>query len=97
MGESDQSAMFFNRPHLIQGAQVLATVFCMFGVVFAGLDRLNIGFVKTSTLWWIFVGLGLSLLAGILSRRINSGTAPFLAGAALGLLYLAVTWLIARH
>jgi hypothetical protein len=90
-------AKFFNRLHFMQGMKVLALVFCMMGIIFAGLDEFRLDSVRTPTFWWISVGIGLSLLVGLLSRRVMSGIAPLLTGSGLGFLYLAIIWLMAKR
>jgi hypothetical protein len=87
---------FFNCEHLIQGAQILALVFAMLGTAFCGVDEMGLRRVRPTTLDWIFVGLGLSVSVGILSKRWIAGLRPFILRVTLGLLYLAITWLSAR-
>ena len=91
-----EATSFFNRSHLIQGAQALATVFGMLGTIFIGLDRLGAGRVSPSTLVWIGMSVILSGVAVVASRRLRSGAAPFATGVVLGLLYLGVGWFLAR-
>jgi hypothetical protein len=87
---------FFNRSHFVQGAQFLGMVFCMLGVIFVGLDRRGMGSVRPVTITWLGLGVTLSLLAALSSRRIYQGITPVLTGSAVGLLFLATTWLLAR-
>jgi hypothetical protein len=96
MHSPDEPATFFNRPHAIQGAQILATVFCMLGVIFAGMDALSMGRVRPSTLSWDAAAVVLSAIAGALARRSQSAIGPLLAGSAMGLLYLGASWLLAK-
>jgi hypothetical protein len=92
----DRARSFFNRVHLIQGLQTLATIFCMLGTIFIGLDRIGIGSVRPSTFTWIGVGAALSAFTTLTSHRVRLGAVPILAGAAIGLLYLCVTWFFAK-
>jgi hypothetical protein len=92
----NQATTFFNRSHLIQGAQILAMAFCMLGTIFIGLDMIGIGSVRPTTFAWIGVGTVLSVFAALASRRARTGAAPLLLGVSIGLLYLGVAWLLAK-
>ena len=96
MNDTRRTATFFNRPHFVQGAQSLSTIFGMLGIIFVGLDRRGLGFIRPSTLTWLGAGILLAALAAVVSHRVRSGVAPILAGSAMGLLYLGTTWLLAR-
>ena len=96
MNNASGTATFFNRPHFVQGAQSLATVLCMLGTIFVGLDRRGLGFIRPTTLTWLGAGMLLSALAAVVSHRVRSGVTPIFVGCALGLLYLGTTWLLAR-
>jgi hypothetical protein len=91
-----RATAFFNRPHLIQGAQTLAMIFCMLGTFFIGIDRIGIGAVRPTTYTWLSVGAALSAFAALASRRARSGAVPLLVGIAIGLLSLGVTWLLTK-
>jgi len=52
----DRATAFFNRSHLVQGAQILATIFCLLGTIFIGLDRIGIGSVRPTTFTWDWCG-----------------------------------------
>ena len=90
MNSSNDTITFFNRVHLVQGAQILATILCMLGVIFVGADELRMGFVRPLTFTWLAAGSALSALAAVVSRRIRLGAVPLMSGLAIGLLYLAV-------
>jgi hypothetical protein len=92
----NRATIFFNRLHLIQGAQVLATIFSILGTIFIGLDRIGTGLVRSTTLTWIDAAAALSAFAALASRRARSGAMPLLVGIAIGPLFLAVTWLLAK-
>jgi hypothetical protein len=92
----DRATAFFNRSHLVQGAQILATIFCLLGTIFIGLDRIGIGSVRPTTFTWIGVGAALSAFAALASRRARLGAVPLLVGVAIGLLYLGVASLLAK-
>jgi hypothetical protein len=96
MNDTSRTATFFNRPHFVQGAQSVATIFCMLGIIFVGLDRRGLGFIRPITLTWLGAGILLSAFAAVVSHRVRSGVTPVLAGGAMGLLYLGTTWLLAR-
>src|SRR5882757_6254138 len=87
---------FFNRPHAVQGMQLLAMVFCLLGVIFAGIDALGTGHIRSSTPSWSSAAIVLSTIAGILARNVRSGVRPLLTGLAVGLLYLGAVWLWQR-
>jgi multisubunit Na+/H+ antiporter MnhG subunit len=95
MNDSSRKA-FFNRAHLVQGAQSLATIFCMLGVIFLGLDRRGLGFIRPTTLAWLGTCVLLSILAAVGSNRAQSGVTPLVSGGVIGLLYLGITWLLTR-
>jgi hypothetical protein len=92
----NRATAFFNRSHLVQGAQILATIFCMLGTIFISLDRFGIGSVRSTTFTWIGVGAALSAFAALTSRRARTGAAPLFLGVSIGLLYLGVAWLSAK-
>jgi protein-S-isoprenylcysteine O-methyltransferase Ste14 len=92
----DRATAFFKRSHLVQGAQTLATIFCILGTIFIGLDMIGIGSVRPATFTWIGVGAALSAFAALASRRARSGAVPLLIGVSIGLLYLGVTWILAK-
>jgi protein-S-isoprenylcysteine O-methyltransferase Ste14 len=92
----DRATAFFNRSHLVQGAQTLATIFCILGTIFIGLDMIGIGSVRPTTFTWLGVGVALSAFAALVSRRARLGAVPLLVGVSIGLLYLGVTWLLAK-
>jgi hypothetical protein len=96
MSSSSDAAKFFNRVHALQGAQLLSTVFTMFGVAFAGTDTLTMGRVRLITLSWAAVGLVLAVIAAALAGRARSGIGPLLTGAAIGFIYFAAQWVMAR-
>ena len=91
-----RTATFFNRPHFVQGAQSLASILCMLGIIFVGLDRRGLGFIRPATLIWLGAAVSLSALAAVVSHRVRSGVTPIMAGGVMGLLYLGTTWLLAR-
>ena len=68
----------------------------MFGAAFSGIDVLGKGYVRSSTLAWAGAGIVLSFIAATLGRRVRAGAVPVLTGAALGALYLGVSWLMAK-
>jgi len=92
----DRATAFFNRSHLVQGAQILATIFCILGTIFIGLDMIGIGSVRPPIFTWIGVGVALSAFAALASRRARLGAVPLLTGVSIGLLYLGVTWIFAK-
>jgi hypothetical protein len=92
----DRATAFFNRSHLVQGAQTLATIFCMLGTIFIGLDMIGVGFVRPTTFTWICVGAALCAFAALASRRVRLGAVPLLVGVAIGILYLGVTWFLVK-
>jgi hypothetical protein len=96
MGSTDHKGSFFNRAHLVEGAQLLACVFAMLGVIFIGIDWLGGRNFRPSTFVWPVVGILLCVLVAAVSRSSRSAMFPFATGGALGLLYLGVTWLLAR-
>jgi hypothetical protein len=87
---------FFNRPHTVQGLQLVAMVFSMLGVIFSGTDTLGTGGIRPSTFYWCIAAIVFSVMAGILARGVRFGTRPFLAGTAVGLLYLGTVWVLAK-
>jgi hypothetical protein len=92
----NRATAFFNRSHLVQGAQTLATIFCMLGTIFIGLDRIGNGSVRPTTFTWIGVGAALSVFSALASRRARLGAVPIFVGIAIGLLYLGVARLLAK-
>jgi len=73
MNDTGRTATFFNRPHVVQGTQSLATILCMLGIIFVGLDRRGLGFIRPTTLTWLGTGILLSALAAVVSHRVRSG------------------------
>lgn len=96
MHSPNHPSRFFNRPHAIQGMQLLAMVLTMLGVIFVGIDVLDTGHIRSSTLSWSSAAIVLSTIAGIVARNVQSGVKPLLAGLAVGLLYLGAVWLLAK-
>ena len=96
MNDSSRTTPFFNRPHLVQGAQLVAMALGMLGVIFLGLDRRGLGFIRHTTFVWLGAGVLLSALAAAISHRARSGVTPLVSGGVLGLLFLGTTWLLAR-
>jgi hypothetical protein len=88
---------FFNKPHAVQGLQLLAMLLAMLGVIFSGIDTLGTGGIRLSTFSWCIAAIVFSVVAGILARGVRFGTRPLLAGTAMGLLYLGTVWLLAKH
>ena len=95
MENSRAKPVFFNRPHVIEGTQILAMVLSMLGVTFAGLDWLSKGHIRLTTLAWTLAALVFSVFATVLARRLKAGIAPLAAGALVGSLYLGMIWLSA--
>jgi hypothetical protein len=87
---------FFSRPHFVQGARLLATTFCMLGVIFAGLDWRGLDMVRSTTFVWLGVGIILAATAAIGARRVLPGVVSFSSGVAIGFVFLCATWLLAR-
>lgn len=75
---------------------MLASILCMLGVIFIGLDWRGLGFVRTATFVWFGAGLLLSVAAAIGARRVRRALLSLVSGVAIGLLFLAVTWFLAR-
>jgi hypothetical protein len=96
MSRDNSTTSFFNRTHFVQGSQLLATTLCMLGVIFAGLDWRGMGFVRPATFVWLVMGFLLSAVAAIASRRARSAVTSFASGITIGLLFLGVTWVLAR-
>jgi len=96
MNGSACTVPFFNRLHLVQGAQVLANVLCMLGVIFAGLDQLHLGRVRPLSLLWSGAALCLSGLTWALVRRLRAALAPLAAGAGVGIFFLVIVWVLSR-
>lgn len=96
MNRNMDTGTFFNRTHLIQAVQILGMAFCMIDVIFVGLDELRVGFVRPLLLAFLGVGATLAALAALVSGRVRMGVLPFLNGVAVGSIYLAAVWLMAR-
>lgn len=96
MNDRNAAATFFNRAHLVQGGQILASIFCMLGVTFLGLDRRSLGFIQPTTIIWLGAGVLLAAVVAIVSGRARSGLAPLVSGGIMGLLFLGSTWLLAK-
>jgi multisubunit Na+/H+ antiporter MnhG subunit len=92
MSNSSRTAAFFNRSHFVKGAQSLAMIFCMLGVIFVVLDSQGLGVIRPTTLIWLGAGVLLSALAAVVSHRARAGVTPLVTGCALGFLYLGTTW-----
>jgi alpha-beta hydrolase superfamily lysophospholipase len=96
MSNDNITIAFFNRPHFVQGAQLLATTLCMLGVIFAGLDWRGMGVVRPAAFIWLGAGFLLSVVAAIVSRRALPGMTALASGVAMGVMFLGVTWFLAR-